>query len=90
MLLLNMKKFLFIIFLGLFLTNCSYRPLINPETSRNPATGENIAGNYWKDLHACRYIHKQNTPAVVKKLKISDEVEFVKKCMEGYGYKVLR
>ena len=87
---LRMKKLLTIIFLGIILTSCAYRPLINPETSRNPATGENIAGNYWKDLHACRYIHKQNTPNVVKKLRISDEYTFVKKCMEGYGYQVLR
>ena len=85
-----MKKFLTIIFLGIILTSCAYRPLINPEASKNPATGENIAGNYWKDLHACRYIHEQNTPKVIKKLKISDEVEFVKKCMEDYGYSVLR
>ena len=84
-----MKKLLVIVVLGL-LASCAYRPLINPEASRNPATGENIAGNYWKDLHACRYIHEQNTPKAVKKLKISDEVEFVKKCMEDYGYSVLR
>ncbi len=88
--LVRMKKFLSIMLLGIILTSCAYRPLINPETSRNPATGENIAGNYWKDLHACRYIHKQNTPNVVKKLRMSDEYTFVKKCMEGYGYQVLR
>jgi hypothetical protein len=85
-----MKKVLSILFLCILLSSCAYRPLINPESSRNPATGENIAGNYWKDLHACRYIHEQNTPKAVKKLKISDEVEFVKKCMEDYGYSVLR
>lgn len=85
-----MKKLLSIILLGILLSSCAYRPLINPEASRNPTTGENIAGNYWKDLHACRYIHEQNTSEVVKKLKISDEVEFVKKCMEDYGYSVLR
>ena len=84
-----MKKLLVIVVLGL-LASCAYRPLINPEASRNPATGENIAGNYWKDLHACRYIHDQNTSKAVKKLKISDEVVFVKKCMEDYGYSVLR
>ena len=85
-----MKKIFSIIFLGFVLTSCAYRPLINPEASNDPATGENIAGNYWKDLHACRYIHEQNTPKTIKKLKISDEVEFVKKCMEDYGYSVLR
>ena len=85
-----MKKILSIILLSTLITSCAYRPLINPEASRNPATGENIAGNYWKDLHACRYIHEQNTPKTIKKLKISDEVEFVKRCMEDYGYSVLR
>ena len=67
-----MKKLLSIILLGILLSSCAYRPLINPEASRNPATGENIAGNYWKDLHACRYIHEQNTPKAVKKLKEID------------------
>ena len=85
-----MNKIISIVFLSILLSSCAYRPLINPEASRNPTTGENIAGNYWKDLHACRYIHEQNTPKAVKKLKISDEVEFVKKCMEDYGYSVLR
>ena len=85
-----MKKILSIILLGILITSCAYRPLINPEASRNPTTGENIAGNYWKDLHACRYIHEQNTPKVIKKLKISDEYDFIKKCMEDYGYSVLR
>ena len=85
-----MNKIISIIFLSILLSSCAYRPLINPEASRNPATGKNIAGNYWKDLHACRYIHEQNTPKAIKKLKISDEVEFVKKCMEDYGYSVLR
>ena len=35
-------------------------------------------------------MHEQNTPKAVKKLKISGEVEFVKKCMEDYGYSVLK
>ncbi len=85
-----MKKILSVILLGIVLTSCAYRPLINPEASRNPATGENIAGNYWKDLHACRYIHEQNTGVSVKKLGISDKKMFVKKCMEDYGYSILR
>ena len=85
-----MKFFFYIIFLGIILTSCAYRPLINPETSRDKITGENIAGNYWKDLHACRYIHDQNTGATVKKLGISDKRAFIKKCMEDYGYTILR
>ena len=44
-----MKKTLAIIIL-LFLTNCSYKPLINPETSRDKFDGKNISGNYYKDL----------------------------------------
>ena len=54
-----MKKLLSIILLGILFSSCAYRPLINPEASRNPTTGENIAGNYWKDLHACRYIYQR-------------------------------
>jgi len=41
-------------------------------------------------LHACRYIHDQNTGVAVKKLGISDKKIFVKKCMEDYGYSILR
>ena len=85
-----MRKILTIIFLSTLLVGCAYRPLINPETSKDPVTGESIAGNYWKDLHACRYIHDQNTGVAVKKLGISDKRMFVKKCMEDYGYAVLR
>ena len=54
-----MKKIFLIIAISSLLVSCAYKPLINPETSKDPATGENIAGNYWKDLHACRYIFKQ-------------------------------
>ena len=85
-----MKKILSVILLGIVLTSCAYRPLINPEASRNPTTGENIAGNYWKDLHACRYIHKENTHILVRKLGISDQRLFVEKCMNEYGYTTLR
>jgi hypothetical protein len=84
------NKLLLILFC-LFLANCStYKPLINPETSKDKHNGNVIAGNYWKDLHACRYIHAQNTGIAVKTLGISDEKMFVKKCMENYGYSILR
>jgi len=84
------NKLLIIIFC-LFLTNCStYKPLINPETSKDKHTGQVIAGNYWKDLQACRYIHKENTAKIVKALKMSDETVFVKNCMKEYGYTILR
>ena len=55
-----MKKILAIITL-IFLTNCSYKPLINPETSRDKWTGESIASNYYKDLHSCNYIWERET-----------------------------
>ena len=84
-----MKKVIILLSL-LFLANCTYKPLINPETSKDKHTGNNIAGNYWKDLQACRYIHKENTAKIVKALKLSDETVFVKKCMKEYGYTILR
>ena len=85
------NKLLLIIFCSLFVANCStYKPLINPETSKDKYNGDVIAGNYWKDLQACRYIHSQNTGIVVKALRISDQTVFVKKCMEDYGYSILR
>tara|TARA_R110000751_G_scaffold294022_2_gene401826 strand:+ start:211 stop:471 length:261 start_codon:yes stop_codon:yes gene_type:complete len=86
-----MKKIIFIILTSILLTNCGkYTPLVNPETSKDKHTGKVIAGNYWKDLHACRYIHKENTAKIVKALKISDETVFVKNCMKEYGYTILR
>ena len=85
------NKLLLIIFCSLLVANCStYKPLINPETSKNKHNGDVIAGNYWKDLQACRYIHKENTAKIVKVLKISDETVFVKNCMKEYGYTILR
>jgi len=85
-----MKKLILILVTSILLTNCAYRPLINPETSRDKHSGENIAGGYWKDLHACRYVHKQNTNKLIVALRISDEYDFVKDCMKEYGYSVLR
>jgi hypothetical protein len=86
-----MKKIIFIILTSILLTNCGkYTPLVNPETSKDKHNGNVIAGNYWKDLHACRYIHKENTPKLAVALGISDEYDFVKDCMKEYGYSVLR
>ena len=50
-----MKKVILILSL-LFLANCTYKPLINPETSKDKHTGNNIAGNYWKDLNMNKMI----------------------------------
>ena len=84
------NRLLLIIFC-LFLSNCStYKPLINPETSKDKHNGDVIAGNYWKDLQACRYIHSQNTGIIIRKLRISDKKMVVKKCMSEYGYSILR
>ena len=86
-----MKKLIFILSISFLLTNCAkYTPLVNPETSKDKHSGNVIAGNYWKDLQACRYIHKENTATFVKVLHISDETVFVKKCMSEYGYTILR
>ena len=85
-----MKNIFLIISISFLIVGCAYKPLINPETSKDPVTGESIAGNYWKDLHACRYIHKENTPKLAVALGISDEYDFVKDCMKEYGYSVLR
>ena len=51
----NMQKIVLLILL-LMLTNCAYKPKINPETSRDKFTGDNIAGKYYKDLATCDYI----------------------------------
>ena len=82
-----MKKTLAVIIL-LFLTNCAYKPLVNPETSRDKWSGENIAGNYYKDLQACNYIWERET-----KYKFPFEkadMRFITKCMNDYGYSILR
>ena len=85
-----MKKILLFILLSLFLTNCAQKPLINPETSRDKFNGDNISGNYYKDLQVCEYIHRENTSLIIRKWGISDKTLFVKKCMLEYGYTILR
>ena len=82
-----MKKTLAIITL-LFLTNCSYKPLINPETSRDKFDGKNISGNYYKDLQVCNYIWEKNTPYTFP--GASADIAFIDKCMKDYGYSILR
>ena len=85
-----MKNSIFI-FLFILLANCStYKPLINPESSRDKWNGDNIAGGYYKDLQACEYIFDQNTGIGTKVLRLGDRTGFIKKCMNDYGYSILR
>ena len=84
------NRLLLIIFC-LFLSNCStYKPLINPETSKDKHNGDVIAGNYWKDLQACNYIYTQNTGILADKLGMTNKKGFLNKCMNDYGYSILR
>tara|TARA_B100000780_G_scaffold21741_1_gene13984 strand:+ start:95 stop:358 length:264 start_codon:yes stop_codon:yes gene_type:complete len=85
------NKLLLIIFCSLFVANCStYKPLINPETSKDKHNGNVIAGNYWKDLQACNYIYTENTGILADKLGMADKKGFINKCMNDYGYSILR
>ena len=83
-----MKKIILLFIASILLSNCStYKPLINPETSRDKFDGKNIAGAYWKDLQACNYIFDQNTG---KLAVLPDKKGFITKCMNDYGYSILR
>jgi len=85
-----MKNSIFI-FLFILLANCStYKPLINPESSKDKWSGNVIAGNYYKDLQACEYIFDENTGIGTKVLGLGDRTGFIKKCMNDYGYSILR
>jgi hypothetical protein len=75
-----MKKLIVILSL-VILTNCAYRPVINPETSTNPK-------NYYKDLSACRVIYNEETITLIPNAE-PDKI-FLQKCLEGYGYTILR
>ena len=75
-----MKKIIWILAF-LLITNCAYRPVINPETSKSP-------GNYYKDLNACKVIYNEKTITLVKNAE-PDKI-FLQKCLEGYGYTILR
>ena len=81
-------RLLFVLILSILLSNCStIKPLINPETSKDKYNGNVIAGNYWKDLQVCNYIFELNTG----KLAIfSDKKNIIYKCMNDYGYSILR
>ena len=82
-----MKK-LTIVLVTLTLISCASRPVINPETSINRITGENIAKNYYKDLLACKGIWEMN-PKFCLWFTCEEDTMFIKKCMTDYGYSVL-
>ena len=79
-----MQKIVLLISL-LILTNCAYKPKINPETSRDKWSGENIAGKYYKDLATCDYIWENESSWSL----IERRGFFIRKCMKSYGYDVL-
>jgi len=79
-----MKKVMLILGL-LLLTNCAYQPKINPETSRDTHTGENIAGKYFVHLATCEDIWKYEAPVN----PWTFHKVFIRKCMKSYGYDVL-
>tara|TARA_R100000808_G_C2148281_1_gene156403 strand:+ start:535 stop:780 length:246 start_codon:yes stop_codon:yes gene_type:complete len=79
-----MKKLIIIIGL-LALTNCAYKPKINPEASLHPHTGENLAGKYYYYLATCEDMWKKNAGFSV----IKRQGSFTRKCMKDFGFKLL-
>ena len=79
-----MKKLISIIGL-LVLTNCAYKPAINPEASLHPHTGENLAGKYYYYLASCEDMWEKNAGFSV----IKRQGSFTRKCMKDFGFKLL-
>ena len=79
-----MKKVIILLSL-LFLTNCAYKPAINPEASRDPFTGDNLAGKYYYHLATCEDMWgKEAGWSLIKR-----QGSFTRKCMKDFGYKLL-
>ena len=76
-----MKKNSLLIFIFVSLTLSFYR---------DKWSGNNIAGGYYKDLQACEYIYDESTGIGTKALGLGDYDGFIKKCMNDYGYSILR
>ena len=75
-----------IIILGLLvLSNCTYKPKINPEASLHPHTGENLAGKYYYYLATCEDMWEKNAGFSV----IKRQGSFTRKCMKDFGFKLL-
>jgi len=84
-----MRKILSII-VFLLLANCSYyEPTIDPKSSRDPHTGENVAGNYYRDLASCQFIYEQESGFFMKKVHKRNPA-FLTKCLKAYGHTILR
>ena len=79
-----MKKTILILGL-LALTNCAYKPKINPEASLHPHTGENLAGKYYYYLATCEDMWEKNAGFSV----IKRQGSFTRKCMKDFGFKLL-
>ena len=79
-----MKKAILILGL-LALTNCAYKPKINPEASLHPHTGENLAGKYYYYLATCEDMWEKNAGFSV----IKRQGSFTRKCMKDFGFKLL-
>ena len=79
-----MKKLILIIGL-LGLTNCAYKPKINPEASLHRHTGENLAGKYYYHLATCNDMWEHEAGYSMFKRQGS----FTRKCMKDFGYKLL-
>ena len=79
-----MKKLIIIIGL-LALTNCAYKPKINPEASLHPHTGENLAGKYYYYLATCEDMWGKDSGWSPFKRQHS----FTRKCMKDFGFKLL-
>ena len=79
-----MKKLMLIIGL-LALSNCAYKPAINPEASLHPHTGENLAGKYYYHLATCNDMWEHEAGYSMFKRQGS----FTRKCMKDFGYKLL-
>ena len=79
-----MKKAILILGL-LALTNCAYKPAINPEASLHPHTGENLAGKYYYHLATCNDMWEHEAGYSIFKRQGS----FTRKCMKDFGFKLL-
>ncbi len=73
------------------MSNCAYKPKINPEASRDPHTGENISGKYYYHLATCEDMWEKNASISISPSlsKINRHGAFIRKCLQDFGYKLL-